>query len=98
MYKQIIVFIVFCTVFLCRSYAQDVKVLGFYQQPMDLTAGTYPRYDLNNEACALIKVVVVSPDVVFEGNIVGNIEFKTNEYWVYVSNNTRQLKVKVSTI
>ncbi len=74
-------------------YSQEINILGFYQQPMYLTASIYPRYDLNDKACVLIKVIITEPNVRFEDNIVGDVEFKTNEYWVYVSNNTKQLKV-----
>ena len=77
-------------------YSQEINVLGFYLQPTDLTASTYPRKDLNNKECALIKVVITEPNVTFEGNVIGEVEFKTNEYWVYVSNGTKQLKVKVA--
>lgn len=77
-------------------YSQEINVLGFYLQTTDLTASTYPRKDLNNKECALIKVVITEPNVTFEGNVIGEVEFKTNEYWVYVSNGTKQLKVKVA--
>ena len=77
-------------------YSQEINVLGFYLQTTDLTASTHPRYDLNNKECALIKVVITEPNVTFEGNVIGEVEFKTNEYWVYVSNGTKQLKVKVA--
>ena len=77
-------------------YSQEINVLGFYLQTTDLTASTYPRKDLNNKECALIKVVITEPNVKFEGNVIGDVEFRTNEYWVYVSNGTKQLKVKVA--
>ena len=77
-------------------YSQEINVLGFYQQTTDLTASTYPRNDLNDKVCALIKVVITEPNVKFEGNVIGDVEFRTNEYWVYVSNGTKQLKVKVA--
>lgn len=76
-------------------YSQEINVLGFYLQATDLTASTYPRNDLNNKECALVKVIITEPNVKFEGNVIGEVEFKTNEYWVYVSNGTKQLKVKV---
>lgn len=77
-------------------YSQEINVLGFYQQTTDLTASTYPRNDLNDKVCALIKVVITEPNVKFEGNVIGDVEFRTNEYWVYVSNGTKQLKVKAA--
>ena len=52
------------------------------------------RYDNNGDICALVKVIVPGNEVTFEGNVVGTCEFKTSEYWCYLSPNTRFLKIK----
>lgn len=52
------------------------------------------RYDANGDICALVKVIVPGNKVTFEGNVVGTCEFKTSEYWCYLSPNTRFLKIK----
>lgn len=52
------------------------------------------RYDANGDICALVKVFVPGNKVTFEGNVVGTCEFKTSEYWCYLSPNTRFLKIK----
>ncbi len=83
---------------ICIPYsakADEVKVLGFYQQPTDLTASVTQRRDLNGKICALIKVILTKPHATFEGNVIGDVEFKTNEYWVYVSQGTKSLRIKV---
>ena len=78
-----------------NGYGQGIEVTGLSHNAIDLSAGIYPRHDLNNKECALIKVLLPTPGVTFEGNVVGESEFKTNEYWVYVTDNTKQLKIKV---
>ena len=74
--------------------AQEVKVLSFKSTPMDLSASTHPRYDINNDVGALVKVLLAEPNVKFEGDIIGTPEFKANEYWVYVTAGTKFLKIK----
>ena len=75
-------------------FAQKLTVESFKLAPNDLTAQTQPRKDLNNRNCALIKVGLGLQGVQFEGNIMGNVENKTGEYWVYMPQGNRMLKVK----
>lgn len=77
------------------SNAQEINILGLKHLPLDLSASMQPRFDSNNKYCALIKIVLTDENATFEGNIVGEIDFKTNEYWVYVSPGTKLLKVKI---
>ena len=83
-------FILFAAV----SSAQKLTVESFKLAGSDLTAQTQPRKDLNDRNCALIKVGIGLQGVQFEGGIMGNIENKTGEYWVYMPQGNRQLKVK----
>ena len=74
------------------AQAKDLSVSEFYEITEDLTARTSPVLDLADNACALIKVTL--PDkAAFEGNIVKN-EYKTNEYYIYVSPGTLRLVIK----
>ena len=75
-------------------FAQELTVKSFKLAGSDLTAQTQPRKDLNDRNCALIKVGVGLQGVQFEGGIMGNVENKTGEYWVYMPQGNRQLKVK----
>ena len=74
--------------------AQKLIVESFKLATSDLTAQTQPRKDLNDRNCALIKVGLGLNGVLFEGSIMGNVENKTGEYWVYMPQGNRQLKVK----
>ena len=74
--------------------AQELTVKSFKLASSDLTAQTQHRKDLNDCNCALIKVGIGLQGVQFEGSIMGNVENKTGEYWVYMPQGNRQLKVK----
>ena len=76
------------------TLAQKLTVESFKLAGSDLTAQTQPRKDLNYRNCALIKVGIGLQGVQFEGGIMGNVENKTGEYWVYMPQGNRQLKVK----
>ncbi len=75
-------------------FAQKLTVESFKLASSDLTAQTQPRKDLNNHNCALIKVGLGLQGVQFEGSIMGSVENKTGEYWVYMPQGNRMLKVK----
>lgn len=74
--------------------AQDVRV-----KSVTLTTDPMPRYmqrtDLNGEICGLVKVIIPGERVSFEGNLIGNPELRTSEYWCWLTPGTRFLKVKV---
>ena len=74
--------------------AQRLKVESFKIMENDLTAMTQPRKDLNDRNCALVKVGLGLHGAQFEGSIMGNVENKTGEYWVYMPQGNRMLKVK----
>ena len=76
------------------AFAQKLTVESFKLAGSDLTAQTQPRKDLNDRNCALIKVGIGLQGVQFEGGIMGNVENKTGEYWVYMPQGNRMLKVK----
>ena len=72
-----------------------LKVDNLVLDAFNVSGAKYKRLDLNDEPCALIIVAYPSPGAVFSGNIIGDVEFKVNEYWVYVSPHTRFLKIQV---
>ena len=76
------------------ALAQELTVKSFKLASSDLTAQTQPRKDLNDRNCALIKVGLGLQGVQFEGSIMGNVENKTGEYWVYMPQGNRMLKIK----
>ena len=74
--------------------AQELTVKRMMMQMNDLSASQYRRDDINGQACALVKVQLAVANVVFEGNIIMPVEYKGGEYWVYMSHESRELRIK----
>jgi hypothetical protein len=74
-------------------FADSLDVTGYKQIPNDISATRYSRPDANDNQCALIKVLTALENLGFESNlgIVGDIEKKQGEYWIYVSPGERRL-------
>lgn len=55
----------------------------------------YPRRDTNGKECGLLRVFTSdSSGVSFEGNIVGDVEYRDYAYWVYMPTGSHQLTIK----
>ena len=74
-------------------FAQELTVKSFKLVTSDLTAQTQPRKDLNNRNCAVVKVQFVGELTNIEGNVIMPLVKRNNETWVYMPQNTRQMKV-----
>ena len=74
--------------------AQELTVKRMEVASMDLSASTQPSNDRNGNACALVKVQLATAGARFEGNVIGDVEFKTGEYWVYMSAGSYMLNIK----
>ena len=80
--------------FICTSLmAQEMSVKRFEEAVTDLSARTKARQDLNGNDCALVKVQVAATGVTFDGNVMGEVAFSKNEYWVYMPEGSKRLKV-----
>ena len=75
------------------TFAQELSVQSMCESSNDLTARTLPRKDINGIECALLKVQIVGQGVSFSGNVMGDVEYKGNEYWVYMPNGSKRLKI-----
>ena len=75
------------------SHVLAMEVITLKATPEDLSASISPVYDLNGKACALMKIVLPI-NAIFEGNVMGNVGYVNNEYWVYLTEGTRFLKIK----
>lgn len=75
--------------------AQNVVINAVELDPSDLTAQTskYARRDRLGQPCALVKVAVVADDVNFHGDVVGEPVHVGAEYWVYMINGSKQLRI-----
>ncbi len=89
-----IFFFIFLPSFL---WGNEFKVLSFKEVPNDISAiqNRYKRYDDNDMLCAIVKVRSDVPNLRFSASnpVVGNVERRQGEYWVYLSAGTRQLYV-----
>ncbi len=74
--------------------AAKFAVTAFKALPMDVSAFISPVYDLNGEACALVKVVV-SADFAFSSPL-GIVKRKndTGEVWLYLPKGSKMLTIK----
>ncbi|MBQ8467312.1 MAG: SUMF1/EgtB/PvdO family nonheme iron enzyme [Prevotella sp.] len=86
------VFLMLCVALGLR--AQELTVKRMEVAPMDLSASTQQRNDRNGNPCALVKVQLATAGASFEGNVIGDAEFKKGEYWVYMSEGSYMLNVK----
>ena len=84
----------FLVLFLCPALrAQELIVKSFRESDHDLAARTQAREDINGNYCALLKVQLVASGAQFDGNVMGAVSFKNNEYWVYMSQGSKRLKI-----
>ena len=84
-----VVFLIFSAL-----HAQQFSVQSFRQLPNDISAYIQPVKDLNDEACALIKIVG-SRDFAFSTPL-GVVKRKNDvgETWIYVPRGTTQITIK----
>ena len=59
----------------------------------DLSASVNTRLDRNQNPCGLVKVQLVGAGATFEGNVVGDVAYKNNEYWVYMNQGAYLLNI-----
>ena len=76
------------------AQTQELTIKSMSAAPYDLSASTKRQLDLNSQPCALVKVQLPLPGAVFEGNVIGKTEYKTNEYWVYMTEGSKELHIK----
>ena len=92
--KRILLIISAVWAMLTGLSAQELSVKGMRLDAGDLSASTYERKDLNGAACALVKVQLAANGARFEGNVIGDVAYKTGEYWVYMTDGSRELRIK----
>lgn len=64
--------------------AQEPEIKSFSLNVSDLEAKLNSVRDLNDEACALIRVHIASKDVAFDGNIIGDPVWNDGEWLVFM--------------
>lgn len=76
-------------------YGQKLTVESFTERTNDISARTSGRVDANGDRCALVKVQLASAGANFNGMVVGDSDFHTNEYWVYMAKGSRRITVNL---
>ena len=92
--KQLFLTFIFLFVLLGGSSAQELTVKSMEAAPLDLSASTSPRLDLNKQPCALVKVQLPLVGAAFSGNVLGEVENRAGVYWVYMSQGSYKLQVR----
>ena len=75
--------------------AQKLLVESFLVLPTDISASKFARKDGNGVEGGLIKVLLPMNDVKFEGNIILPVVKKTSEYWVYMTEGSKELRISI---
>lgn len=89
-------FLCIISIALCASlssYAQEIQVKSF-TKVSEVLWTPKQQLDINGNICALVRVVVPwEENALFQGNVVGEVSYKGNEYLVYMSKGSRFLRV-----
>jgi len=93
--KSIVILIIILITSPLLTNAALFRVLDFKEAPDDLSAVRYPRKDVNDQSCAIIKIYTDLNNLSFNTRlgIEGDIVKHTGEYWVYVSPRERRIKI-----
>ena len=75
------------------SNAQELKMIEFRADMSMTDAVQFPKEDLNGDRCGLIRLGLVIPDAVFEGDIISS-EYKDGEWWIYMPKGSNWLTIK----
>ena len=74
------------------AYAQEFSITGMVELNRDSTAIKFPRYDLNEDLCAVLIVELAAVEnASFTGTIVGGIDRKNDTYVLYLPNGTKRI-------
>ncbi len=92
--KKIYIFTLFVLMTSLSLHAQKLMVESMTLAGNDISASQYKRMDRNSEPCGLVKVRLATTGAQFEGNVIPPVEYKTGEYWVYMSKGSRELRIK----
>ena len=95
MMKRIFITFILYLLVLSSVFAQKLTIESFKLAENDISAQTQPRKDLNDRNCALVKVLYVGDIVDVEGNVVKPVVKRSNEFWIYMPQNSRQIKIVV---
>lgn len=89
--------ILMCMIFsVFEIVAQELSLKSLSVESEDLAASRFIRHDLSNMPCGLVKVQLDVEEAQFEGNVIGQTEYKAGVYWVYMTEGSYMLRIKHS--
>lgn len=88
-------FLLLLVLWLIPTHSQELTVKSFVVKTNDLAASVHERKDEKGNSCALVKVQLTIAGATFSPNVVGSVDYKVNEYWVYLPTNNQHLEVKL---
>lgn len=92
--RRIILLLALVLSAIATTSAAEFLVKSFGESPNDLAAKKFSRMDINDETCAIIKVLTDLDELMFESNLgITHIEQKISEYWIYVSPGEKRLRI-----
>ena len=85
--------IVLCLVSVGIAFSQEMNVKSMYAAESDSSAVANPRLDLNNTPCALLKISLRDTSPEFEGNVLGDVKYDGQYFWVYMSSGSKYMRI-----
>jgi len=81
--------------FLLQSlFSQEFEVREFIADPSDLAARRYEKRTVNDEPCAIVKVITNIQGMRFDSNIgIVDVEHKEEGYWLYIAPRERRIRL-----
>lgn len=90
--KQIFFFLL-SIISVFTTSAQELSVKKVETLSMDTYASVHKRVDANEVPCALVRVSLTVNDVSFRGNIVGDVARDGSDYYVYMTEGSKNLRI-----
>lgn len=78
-------------------FAQSLEVKEAFLAGTDISGSKYARTAPDGKSCALVKVRLPLQGVAFEGPVVGDVEERSGEYWVFLPADSQRLCVRHQT-
>lgn len=93
LYNKILTAIGLLIISTINIVAENLEI-NFTAKDREIMIEPMQRKDLNGEICALVKVKVPIKGCKFEGSVIESY-FDVNEYWVFVSQGSKRLDIKL---
>ena len=74
--------------------AQGLKVKDMKRVLSDLSASVHERIDSSGIPCGLVKVLMNGNNIDFGSHVVGKVDNRMNEYWVYLPKGSKELIIQ----